>query len=56
MNIEKNEFVLGFHPVLEAIDSGKEIEKVFFKKGLQGELYRKLFEKVNHNNISVCPS
>ena len=42
---ENRDFVFGLHPVIEAIEAGKEIEKVLFKKGLQGELYRELFER-----------
>jgi len=51
MNKAKSDFIFGFHPVLEAIDAGEEIEKVIFKKGLQGEFYRKVFEKVNSKKI-----
>jgi len=51
MKNEKNEFVFGFRPVIEAIDAGKEVEKIFLKTGLQGELYRELFEKLNKNKI-----
>ena len=48
---EKDNFVFGFRPVIEAIEAGKEVDKVFFKSGLQGELYRELFDKVNKRKI-----
>ncbi len=32
----------GIHPVIEAIESGKEIEKIFFQRGLQGDSFKEL--------------
>lgn len=51
MTTEKRDMVFGFRPVIEAIEAGKEVEKVFIKSGLQGELYREMFEKVNNKKI-----
>lgn len=45
-------YLYGMHPVLEAIRSGREIEKVFFKKGLEGEQFRQLFALVTEGGIS----
>jgi 23S rRNA (guanosine2251-2'-O)-methyltransferase len=42
MMMAKSDFIYGMHTVIEAINSGKEIERIFVKKGLQGELYREL--------------
>jgi rRNA methylase, putative, group 3 len=39
------------HPVFEAINSGKPIEKVFLKKGLEGEQFRDLLSIMQENNI-----
>ena len=39
------------HPVLEAIEAGKQIDKVFLKTGSDGELYRQLFDKITENQI-----
>ncbi len=48
---EKKDFIFGLRPVIEVIEAGKEVEKVLFKSGLKGELYRELFEKVNKLKI-----
>ena len=45
------DFIFGIRAIIETIDSGKEIEKVLFKKGLQGELYQELFSLVRQRNI-----
>ncbi|NPA37323.1 MAG: 23S rRNA (guanosine(2251)-2'-O)-methyltransferase RlmB [Chlorobi bacterium] len=43
--------VFGIRAVEEAVDAGKEIEKVLIKKGLQGELFRNFFKKIKELNI-----
>ena len=43
--------VFGIRAVEEAVDAGKEIEKVLIKKGLQGELFRSFFKKIKELNI-----
>jgi 23S rRNA (guanosine2251-2'-O)-methyltransferase len=43
--------VFGIRAVEEAVDAGKEIEKVLIKKGLQGELFRKFFKKIQELDI-----
>lgn len=48
----KSDFIFGIRPVIEAINSGKEIEKIFFKKDLQGELFKELLALVRQHNIS----
>ncbi len=48
----KSDFLFGIRSVIEAIHSGKEIEKVLVKKGLQGELYEELIETMKQANIS----
>ena len=47
----KEQMVFGIRAVQEAIAAGKEIEKVFVKKGLQGDLFRGFLEIVRQNNI-----
>ena len=47
----KNNLIFGIHAVIEAIKSGKEIEKLFLKKGIRSELYGELFELVNKLKI-----
>ena len=41
----------GMRPVMEAIESGKTIDKVLFQKGLQGELFKQLFYEVRQRKI-----
>jgi len=51
MNKNKESFIYGFHSALEAIDSGKPIEKIFFRKGLTSELFHTLFQQVREQGI-----
>ncbi len=48
--IKKN-YLFGMHPVFEAISAGKNIEKVFLKKGLEGEQFFNLFSLLQQKNI-----
>ncbi len=48
----KSDFLFGIRSVIEAIHSGKEIEKVLVKKGLCGELYEELVDTMKKANIS----
>jgi 23S rRNA (guanosine2251-2'-O)-methyltransferase len=45
------EFIYGMHPVIEAIHSGKEIDRVLFRAGLKGETFRKLTSLVKEHQI-----
>ena len=45
------EITYGMRPVMEAIESGKTIDKVLFQKGLQGELFKQLFYEVRQRKI-----
>ena len=50
----KNETRLfGIRSVIEAINSGKTIDKVFIQKGLKGELFKELTSLVNKHNINT---
>jgi 23S rRNA (guanosine2251-2'-O)-methyltransferase len=42
--MEKENFIYGLHPVTEAIKSGKEIDRIFFKKGMQGAFSAELLQ------------
>ena len=41
--MEKNEMIFGIRAVIEAVEAGKEIDKVLVKKELQGDLAKELF-------------
>jgi len=45
-------FIFGFHPVMEALRSGKELEKVYLKKGLQNEAIPGLIHELRDKRIA----
>ena len=49
--MEKQDFLFGLRPIIEAIHSGKEMDKVLIKKGLAGELYHELMGLVRGSGI-----
>ena len=48
-----NDFIFGIRAVLEAVEAGKEIDKILIKKDLQGELAQELFAAVKGLPVSV---
>ena len=50
--IEKNEMIFGIRAVIEAIEAGKEIDKVLIKKDMQSELAKELFAALKQAFIS----
>ena len=51
--IEKNEMIFGVRAVIEAIQAGKEIDKILVKKDIQSELSRELFAAIRNTRIPV---
>ena len=47
----RNEIVFGIRAVIEAIQAGKEIDRVFIKKDLQSELSAELFRLLKDHHI-----
>ena len=47
----KQEMVYGIRPVLEAIDSGKEVEKVFIQKGLRSNTFTELMQVLKEHSV-----
>jgi 23S rRNA (guanosine2251-2'-O)-methyltransferase len=45
------QFVFGIRPVAEAINSGREIDKIFMKKSLRSEQFNELFQKIRELGI-----
>ena len=41
----------GVHPVLEAVNSGRKIEKVLFRQGMEGQQFRELMQAVQEKGI-----
>ncbi|MAE07977.1 MAG: 23S rRNA (guanosine(2251)-2'-O)-methyltransferase RlmB [Bacteroidetes bacterium] len=58
MNFSRNnrtenadEFIFGIRPIIEAINAGKEIDRIFIKQGLRSDLYRELMDLIKQDNI-----
>lgn len=49
--MEKSEFIFGIRAVIEAIEAGKDIDKVFIKKDLTGDLATELLTLVKRYGI-----
>ncbi len=49
--MEKNEFIFGIRAVIEAIEAGKEIDKVLIKKDFQGDLANELLGLLKSHKI-----
>lgn len=47
----KDDFIFGLRPVIEALDAGKTIDKVFLQNGLQGPLYAEVKAKLAKKKI-----
>ncbi len=50
---QDKDFIFGIRSVIEAINSGKTIEKLMIRKGLQGELYHELMTLVKQFEIPI---
>ena len=48
----KPSIIFGLHPVIEAIESGKELEKVFLQQNLQGPLSKQLQFLIREHDIA----
>jgi 23S rRNA (guanosine2251-2'-O)-methyltransferase len=48
---ERNQMVFGLRAIMEAIESGKEIEKLLIQNGLRGELYHEFFQLIKYHKI-----
>lgn len=49
--MEDKDYVFGLHSTIEAINAGKEIDRILIRKGLQGELYQELMRLVRLYDI-----
>lgn len=47
----RNQMIFGIRPLIEAIEAGKEIEKVFVQKGLKGELFAEARQIMQQHGI-----
>ena len=44
-------YIFGIHPIIEALEEGKEPERIFIQKGLSGINFQKLFQIIREKNI-----
>lgn len=51
MESKSNQQVFGIRAVMEAIESGKEIESLFIQKGISGDLFRELRKLIDKHQI-----
>ena len=51
--VNTNEMIFGVRAVLEAIEAGKEVDKILVKRDLQSELSRELFAALRGRTIPV---
>lgn len=49
--MERSDYIYGIRAVIEAIEAGKEIDKVLIRKDLNGELAGELFETIRSNRV-----
>lgn len=49
--MNNNDMIFGIRAVIEAIEAGKEIDKIFIRKDLSGELAQELFALIKEHNI-----
>lgn len=50
---QKENFIVGIHPVTEALESDKNIEKVMFRQGMDGPVFRALLDQLRDKGIQV---
>lgn len=49
--MERSDYIFGIRAVIEAIEAGKEIDKILIKKDLNGELANELFELIKSHRL-----
>lgn len=49
--MDKQQMIFGLRAIIEAIQNGKEIDKIFIQRGLRGELYQELFGLIKAHEV-----
>ena len=52
MEDNKNQYLFGMHPVMEAIRSGRKFDKVLLQQGMEGPAFRELMQLLQDNEIN----
>src|ERR1700741_2519123 len=48
---ESQDLIFGLRPIIEAVNNGKEIDKLMIQTGLQGEIIKELRDLIQKNSI-----
>ncbi len=48
-----DDFIFGIRAIIEAINSGKEVDKILIKRGLNGDLVKELLDLVRNHKIPL---
>lgn len=51
--LERDEIIYGIRSVIEAVEAGKEIDKVYIRQDLHGDLARELFDVLHRHRIVI---
>lgn len=51
--LKKSQLIIGRQPVIEAIESGRAIDKIFFQRGVTGDAIGKIRQLSKDNNIPI---
>ncbi|MBL7931442.1 MAG: 23S rRNA (guanosine(2251)-2'-O)-methyltransferase RlmB [Bacteroidia bacterium] len=51
--MEESNLIFGTRAVIEALNAGKEVEKIFVQKGLSNELYNQLRQALRGNTVPI---
>ena len=51
--IDKTQYIYGIHAVLEALDAGKDIDKILLSKTLNDETAREIIEQARALRVPV---
>ncbi len=49
--MKQNDYIFGIRAVIEAIEAGKQIDRILIKKDLQGDLANQLFDLIRRHGI-----
>jgi 23S rRNA (guanosine2251-2'-O)-methyltransferase len=49
---EEDSLIFGIRPIIEAVKSGKEIDRLFVQSGLKNDLYNELMAVLKHHNVT----
>lgn len=51
--MEANEFIFGIRAVIEAIESGRDIDTIYVRKGLEGDLAKELLSIIKERHLPI---